>query len=148
MSENQTIASNTIFNQRLIAANVNEVFEAFRDANKLAKWWGPKGFSNTFEQFEFAENGTWKFVMHDENGTNYPNESVFREIIENLKIVIEHIVQPLFTLTISLESQDDACMISWEQIFESETFANKMRDFLQNANEQNLDRLQDLVKTN
>src|SRR5687767_8169845 len=30
------------------------VFEAFARADLLARWWGPAGFSNTFEVFEFA----------------------------------------------------------------------------------------------
>ena len=30
-----------------------DVFAAFSEANRLAAWWGPDGFTNTFEQFEF-----------------------------------------------------------------------------------------------
>ena len=52
-----------------------------RSSNRInSRWWGPKDFTNTFEQFEFKPGGRWVFVMHGPNGTNYPNESDFREI--------------------------------------------------------------------
>ena len=36
---------------RTIDAARERVFGAFADAEKLARWWGPKGFTNTFEEF-------------------------------------------------------------------------------------------------
>ncbi|WP_315814567.1 SRPBCC domain-containing protein [Paraflavitalea speifideaquila] len=40
------------------------VFGAFTDANALAQWWGPVGFTMTITQFDFRTNGTcllkWK----------------------------------------------------------------------------------------
>ena len=29
------------------------VWQAFADGERLGQWWGPKGFSNSFEVFEF-----------------------------------------------------------------------------------------------
>ena len=66
--------------ERLFSANPRKVFAAFEQPDRLAQWWGPSGFTNTFEQFEFKPGGRWVFVMHGPNGANYPNESVFREI--------------------------------------------------------------------
>jgi uncharacterized protein YndB with AHSA1/START domain len=37
---------------RLIDAPRERVFAAFADAARLARWWGPKGFTNTFDEFE------------------------------------------------------------------------------------------------
>jgi uncharacterized protein YndB with AHSA1/START domain len=42
----------------------------------LSRWWGPAGFTNTFEVCEFKKGGRWSFVMHGPDGRNYPNESV------------------------------------------------------------------------
>src|SRR5580698_1432741 len=75
--------------ERVFSFSPREIFAAFEQADHLAEWWGPKGFTNTFEQFEFAPGGRWVFVMHGPNGINYPNENIFREIQPDTKIVIE-----------------------------------------------------------
>ena len=38
--------------QRKIAASASEVFKAIEDPALLAKWWGPNGFTNTFNSFQ------------------------------------------------------------------------------------------------
>ena len=59
------------------------------------------------------------------------------------KVVIEHIVSGI--LTIIFAENDGKTTVTWEQDFENEAFATKMRDFLETANRQNLDRLTDEV---
>jgi len=41
-----------IVSARTFAAPRERVFEAFRDPARLARWWGPRGFRNTFEVFD------------------------------------------------------------------------------------------------
>lgn len=131
--------------ERVLPASPRKVFAAFEQPDLLARWWGPTGFTNTFEQFEFKPGGRWVFVMHGPNGINYPNESVFREIQPDIKIVIEHIVQPWFMLTVTLTARGDQTHLAWVGEFESPKFAAKMRPLCEPANEQNLDRLQALL---
>lgn len=132
----------TQFNlSREIDASVEEVFAAFADAERLARWWGPAGFTNTFHTFEFETGGRWVYTMHGPDGKDYPNESVFREVVPEQKVVIEHIVLPKYILTIIFAENDGKTTVTWEQDFENEAFATKMRDFLETANRQNLDRL-------
>jgi uncharacterized protein YndB with AHSA1/START domain len=126
---------------RVIPAKSDRIFEAFRDPEKLARWWGPAGFSNTFSRFEFTTGGRWSFVMHGPDGTNYPNESEFQEIVPGEKIVIRHHSQPNFTLTIILEAAEAGSFVKWIQDFDSEETAKNVADIVQPANEQNLDRL-------
>lgn len=80
--------------------------------------------------------------MHGTNGANYPNENVFREIQPHTKIVIEHVGQPWYRLTVTLTARGDQTHLAWFQQFESPEFAAKMRPICQAANEQNLDRLE------
>ena len=47
--------------------------DAFSDPVRLARWWGPAGFTNTFTICEFKPGGQWSFTMHGPDGTNYPN---------------------------------------------------------------------------
>jgi uncharacterized protein YndB with AHSA1/START domain len=140
------IMSSTITNQRLLAASPSQVFDAFEDPEKLAVRRGPKGFANTFDHFEFKADGKRVFVMHGPDGIDYPNESVFLEIIPHQKIVIHHIVQPIFILTITLIAQGRQTLIQRDADFESEAFVEQMREFLVKSNEENFDRLETVLR--
>jgi uncharacterized protein YndB with AHSA1/START domain len=69
-----------IVTTRLIDAPRERVFAAFADAARLARWWGPKGFTNTFDEFELRPGGAWRFVMRGPDGKGYPNDSTFLEV--------------------------------------------------------------------
>jgi uncharacterized protein YndB with AHSA1/START domain len=127
--------------ERVLPFNPEEVFDAFRQPERLARWWGPKGFTNTFDQFEFEVGGRWVFTMHAPNGANYANESVFEEVLPGEKIVIRHIPPPQFTLTVTLSPRDDGTHLAWDQEFETAEMAAKLRPLSKTANEENLDRL-------
>ncbi|HEY6805632.1 MAG TPA: SRPBCC domain-containing protein [Pyrinomonadaceae bacterium] len=126
---------------REIPANPESVFAAIEDPVRLARWWGPEGFTNTFETFEFQQNGSWIFTMHGPDGADYPNQSEFLEIVPNSLLRIKHVSLPHYELSISLEPNSNGTVVSWVGVFENQTFAEKMRGFLEQANEQNLDRL-------
>jgi uncharacterized protein YndB with AHSA1/START domain len=131
--------------ERLLSATPQQVFAAFEKSDRLVRWWGPSGFTNTFERFEFKPGGRWVFLMHGPDGVDYPNESVFREIHPNARIVIEHVVTPWFRLTVTLTPRGHQTHLAWVQEFESPEIAAKMCTICEPANEQNLDRLQALL---
>lgn len=131
----------TLRTQREIPASIEKVFAAMTDPERLAKWWGPAGFSNTFEICEIKPGGQWIFTMHGPDGHDYPNECRFEDILENEKIVINHVVEPHFVLTLSLSSVADGTLLDWYTVFENEKFVEAMKDILIPANEQNIDRL-------
>jgi len=129
-------------NERTLTATPDHVFACLRDPERLARWWGPAGFSNTFSVFEFVPGGKWLFTMHGPDGKDYPNESVFLALEENALVRIDHVCEPRFVLEIRLHPQGAGTRLEWVMAFENKTFAQSMKDFLQTANEQNLDRLQ------
>lgn len=63
------------------------VWEAFSNPKHVVNWWGPVGFTTTIEEMDFRPGGTWKHVMHGPDGTNYPNKSIFREIVKPERVV-------------------------------------------------------------
>jgi uncharacterized protein YndB with AHSA1/START domain len=126
---------------RHIPALPESIFAAITDPERLAKWWGPSGFSNTFKQFQFKPGGNWSFVMHGPDGINYPNDSEFVDIIPNEKVVIRHHSQPNFTLTIMITGSAEGSMIQWIQEFDNEEVARNIAHIVEPGNEQNLDRL-------
>ena len=131
--------------ERLLSADARNIFAAFEQPDQLAQWWGPNGFTNTFEQFDFRPGGRWVFVMHGPDGADYPNECVFRDIQPDTRVVIEHVVKPWFKLTVTLSSSDDQTHLTWVQEFESPEVAAQLRPVCQPSNEQNLDRLEALL---
>lgn len=126
---------------REIPAPPAAVFAAFQDGARLATWWGPAGFTNTFATCDFRPGGHWKYVMHGPDGKNYPNESVFREVEPGRKVVVEHVSQPRYRLTIVLEPTARGTLVLWEQAFEDPRTAKGVAPIVVPANEQNLDRL-------
>ena len=132
----------TTFNHsRDIPATPVQVFAAISNPERLARWWGPNGFTNTFSEFDFKTGGKWSLVMHGPDGANYPNDNVFGEIIPNQKVVVEHPMQPVFRLTIELAPSSTGTLVTWAQTFESDEVARQIEHIVVPANDENLQRL-------
>lgn len=127
---------------RYLPASPADVFAAIADPARLARWWGPDGFTNTFHTFDFRPGGAWLFTMHGPDGTDYPNQSEFLEIAQDARVRIKHVNLPHFELVIDLAPEGEGTHLSWVGVFENQAFAESMRGFLEGANEQNLGRLQ------
>jgi uncharacterized protein YndB with AHSA1/START domain len=131
-----------IVSGRVIDAPRRKVFKAFADPTHLARWWGPKGFRNTFEEFDFRPGGIWRLTMHGPDGTEYPNRSVFLDIHESARIVLEHESPHEFRMTITLDDQAGKTRVEWRMLFESAEARDRIATVVAAANEQNFDRLQ------
>jgi uncharacterized protein YndB with AHSA1/START domain len=66
------------------------VWEAMTNPKHVVNWWGPRGFSTTIETMDFRVGGVWQHVMRGPDGVNYPNKSVFKEIVKPERIVYSH----------------------------------------------------------
>lgn len=135
----------TFTTTRKIPAQPATVFAAIEDPTQLAAWWGPRGFTNSFETFEFKPQGRWVFTMHGPDGASYPTTSVFSAIEPNRKVVVQHQCQPFFELTITLTADGGGTLVRWEQAFADVAVAQAVRAIAEPANEDNLDRLTAVV---
>ena len=139
-------ADREFVHSRLIDAPRERVFRAFADPKHLARWWGPNGFTSTFETFEFRPGGAWRFVMHGPDGTDYPNESVFLEVVAPERIVFEHLSEGHhFVMTITLAARGNQTLVGWRQVFDTAAHKERIASVVSEANEQNLTRLADEV---
>ena|ERR1700741_2871006 len=137
-----------VVNSRVIAAPVSKLFEAWTNPELLKQWWGPNGFTNTFHEFDQTPGGKWLFTMHGPNGANYLNESEFIEINRNESIVFNHISEPKFQIQASFKSvSKDECNFMFKMIFPSKEACDKLRSFVTEKNEENLDRLEALINS-
>jgi len=131
---------------KLLAATPSEVFAAIQDPARIARWWGPAGFTNTIHQYDFKPGGTWLLTMHGPDGKAYPNESRFTRIVPDRLFEIEHLSGHHFLLTIELAPVDGGTEVKWRQTFDTREHYDSIAEFVATANEQNLQRLADEVQ--
>jgi uncharacterized protein YndB with AHSA1/START domain len=138
----ESTADREFLHARLIDAPRERVYRAFAQPAHLAQWWGPDGFSSTFETFDLRVDGQWRFVMHGPDGTDYPNEMVFRELAAPERVVLEHL-GPVhhFFLTITLTAEAGKTRVGWRQVFDTAEHREAIAQWVHPANEQNLSRL-------
>jgi uncharacterized protein YndB with AHSA1/START domain len=131
-----------IVTTRVIDAPRERVFDAFSDPDRLARWWGPAGFTSTFHEFDLRPGGAWRFILHGPNGANYPNESVFVEVVKPERIVFDHLSDHWFRMTITLSARPTSqTLITWHMAFETAAERDRIKAIVTEANEQNLARL-------
>lgn len=137
----EPVESRSDLRHKFIPANPAEVFAAMRDPERVARWWGPAGFTNTIQKYEFAPGGRWLLTMHGPDGTNYPNESRFTRVVRDQVFEIEHLNGHHFVLTLELCPQAGGTDVVWRQTFDTTEQYQRLEEFVAMANQQNLERL-------
>src|SRR3569833_335069 len=105
---------------RKLNAPVDLVWVIWTKPEHIANWWGPNGFTNTISKMDMRAGGEWNLVMHGPDGTDYDNKCVFREVVQNKKIVYEHIYWPKFIATVEFNALGEQTQMTWKMEFESE----------------------------
>ncbi len=131
-----------VVNARLVQAPRAQVWQAYSDPERLARWWGPKGFSTTSEVCTVRPGGAWRFVMHGPDGTDYPNHMLFTEVAAQERIVLEHLSPPRFRLSMSLAQHGEATRVVHCQRFPSPEACAPIARFAYPSNEEMFDRLE------
>lgn len=134
---------NEIISTRVINFPKELVYSAWADPDHLKNWWGPKGFTNTFTEFDFRPGGKWSFMMHGPEKGNYPNECEFTRIEKPNLIAWKRISKPLFQVAVSFEAvSDNETKIVFKMIFDTPEECNKLKPFVVDKNEENFDKLE------
>jgi uncharacterized protein YndB with AHSA1/START domain len=87
----EALPSREITITRIFDAPPDVVFNAWTDPKQLAKWWGPKGFTNPICQADARVGGKWHIVMRAPDGNEYPCGGVYREIDKPHRLVFTNI---------------------------------------------------------
>jgi uncharacterized protein YndB with AHSA1/START domain len=77
--------------ERLVDAPPQLVFQCWTDPTHLARWWGPAGFTNPVCEADPRVGGTWRIVMRAPDGTDYPCQGEYLEIVPNQRLVFTSI---------------------------------------------------------
>jgi uncharacterized protein YndB with AHSA1/START domain len=136
------MSSNTVRLHRVLRATPDRVYRAFLDADAMAKWLPPHGFTGKVHQMDARVGGTYKmsftnfttkqshsfggkFVELDENklirytdrfdDPNLPGEMLTTVVIKPVSVGVEvNITQEGLPAIIPLE----ACYLGWQQSLE------------------------------
>jgi uncharacterized protein YndB with AHSA1/START domain len=145
-NEVQDVSSRELVNSRVMKAPQELVYKAWTTSELLMQWWGPKGFANTFEEFDPRPGGNWIFTMHGPDGTDYPNRSVYVELVEPERIVFDHLTGPRFQVTATMEDLDGKnTRLTFRMLFDTAEEYNTVKPYAFKGNEQNFDRLESLL---
>ncbi len=136
------LAAQAIVNTRVFPVAPARLQAALSDPAQLAQWWGPAGFTNTIQEFDFRPGGDWRITMRAPDGKEYPNHSRFLAIAPD-RVVFEHL-GPMHRYWMTMEFVPEAggTRLTWRMQFESAAERERLKDFIAAANEQNFDRLQ------
>ena len=110
----------TITTSRLLDAPQSVVWEAWTDPAKLAKWWGPNGFTNTIKRFEPQQWGRFDLMMHGPDGTDYRNESHFTEFVPKERLAYRHETAPKFVATVTFEARGAQTLLTMSSRFDTD----------------------------
>lgn len=124
-----------------IAATPEQVYAAMSDPDRIARWWGPDGFTSTIHVFDFQPGGRWGLTMHGPDGQDYPNESRFTRLSPGVLWEMEHVQGHHFLLTLQLQPSEGGTTVRWCQTFDTVTHYQGLASFVALANAQNLQRL-------
>ena len=139
----QTTPDCEIRSSRIVNYSVELVFTAWTNPNHLKNWWGPKGFTNTFKEFDLRPGGKWSFVMHGPDKGNYVNECEFQIIEKPTLIVWKRISKPLFNVVAEFEEiASNQTKIIFRMVFDTADECNKIKPFAIEKNEENFDKLE------
>lgn len=132
-----------IVSTRTIKFPIDLVYAAYEEPEHLKNWWGPKGFTNTFNEFDFRQGGKWSFIMHGPEKGNYANECEFVQIEKPNLITWKRFSKPLFNVVFQFEEvAKDQTKIIFKMIFDSAAECNKIKIFAVDKNEENFDKLE------
>lgn len=138
-----TTSDSEIVTTRVLNFPQELVFKAWSSPEHLKNWWGPKGFTNTFHEFDFRVGGIWKFTMHGPERGNFENECEFIKIDKPNLIAWKRHSKPLFQILTTFEAiTENQTKVVFKMLFETEAECQKLKPYVVDKNEENFDKLE------
>ncbi|MCA9191792.1 MAG: SRPBCC domain-containing protein [Planctomycetales bacterium] len=115
-------------------APIDAVWEAWTDVEQVAKWWGPRGFTLTTHSKDLRPGGIWHYTMHGPDGVDYPNKTLYHEVVEREKLVYDHggydDRPPLFRVTVNFSEVDGKTNMEMSMVLPTAEEAEATRKFI------------------
>lgn len=75
---------------RVMAASPAAIWAVWRDADLLAKWWGPAGFTSAVRELDVSDGGVLDIAMRGPDGVEFLNVYDFEEVDPPSRITYVH----------------------------------------------------------
>lgn len=122
---------------RIYDAPIKMVWDAWTDPQKVAKWWGPRGFTLTTHSKDLKPGGHWHYTMHRPDGTDYPNRTHYYEVEKHSRLVYDHGANenqpPLFRVTAVFTNLKDKTKMEMTMSLASAEAATEIKKFIKQA---------------
>ena len=80
--------------ERVLPAPPPVVFAAFSDANELAKWWGPEGFTTPSLEVQARVGESYRIEMQPPEGDSFYLTGEFREVDPPARLAYTFVWEP------------------------------------------------------
>jgi uncharacterized protein YndB with AHSA1/START domain len=134
-------AERQFISSRLFDVSRELVFRAFTDPDHLKRWWGPKGYTLTLDEFDPRPGGVWRFVTHGPDGAHYRHEHLFVEVVKPERIVLQDVSDQQFQLTVLITEETGKTRLTWCKSYDTIEECGAGTTCAVKANEQHFDRL-------
>lgn len=138
MGKKQRSESQEITITRVYEAPVAAVWDAWTDVKQVAQWWGPRGFTITTHSKDLRPGGRWVYTMHGPDGTDYPNDTLYHEVVKHERLVYDHGASgdrpPLFRVTVLFSEQRGKTTMQMTMRCASVQAATETKKFIKSAN--------------
>ena len=122
---------------RYYDASLSAVWDAWTDPAKAAHWWGPRGFTITTHSKDLRVGGHWSYTMHGPDGVDYPNKTIYLEVVEKAKLVYDHGGNddrpPLFRVTVLFSEEAGKTRMDMTMALPDREAAEQTRKFVRKA---------------
>lgn len=143
---------------RVLDAPRELVWRMFSDPFHLARWWGPKDFTNPVCELDFRVGGHWHNVMRSPDGDEFPVDAEFIEIVPPERIVYRNAPPkgkvwgdnppPSFVRTLTFTEEGGRTTLTLRAEFDSAADKQRAMDRgFKEGTEESYDRLAALLQT-
>ncbi len=103
------------------------VFEAWTKAEHVSKWFAPAPLTIPRCELDFRPGGAFRLVMRTPDGTEFPMDAVFREIVTNERIVFEGPIHGgvIVTSTVTFTERDGKTTVEAHQVYSKASDATR-----------------------
>jgi uncharacterized protein YndB with AHSA1/START domain len=123
---NPNDAPNELSRIRIFNAPRELVWRAWTEPTHIAKWWGPKGFTNTIYEMDVRPGGVWRFMMHGPDGVDYPSKIIYRIVDAPSHLAYSHAEVPPFDVDVRFDEEGNKTRVNMRMIFVSEAERDKV----------------------
>jgi uncharacterized protein YndB with AHSA1/START domain len=139
---------------RLLDAPRELVWRAWTEPEQVAQWWGPLGFTSTILEMDVRPGGVWRLIMRGPDGAEYPNRSVFLEVVKPERLIYDHGwdqegAPAMFRATVTFDQEGDKTRLTMHSLFPTAAARDEVVEkyYAIEGGNQTLDRLETHLAT-